>query len=101
MARLDVYRLEGNDSQGYVLDVQADLLDGLKTRVVVPLIPVSSGFRPIAEINPVFDVAGAPHILMVQNIATVPARMLCRQAASLAAHHDTVTRALDVLLLGF
>jgi toxin CcdB len=101
MARLDVYRLDGDDAPGYVLDVQADLLNDLQTRVVVPLIPVNSGFRPIAEINPVFELAGAPHILMAQSIGSVPARALRRPAMSLAAHHDTVTRALDVLLLGF
>ncbi|WHT44593.1 CcdB family protein [Ochrobactrum sp. SSR] len=35
MARYDVY---SNPSGGYVLDVQADLLDELKTRIVIPLI---------------------------------------------------------------
>lgn len=35
MARYDVY---ANPGGGYVLDVQADLLDELKTRIVIPLI---------------------------------------------------------------
>ncbi len=35
MARYDVY---SNPGGGYVLDVQADLLDELKTRIVIPLI---------------------------------------------------------------
>jgi toxin CcdB len=35
MPRYDVY---SNPGGGYVLDVQADLLDDLKTRIVIPLI---------------------------------------------------------------
>ena len=37
MARFDVYR--NPEGSGYLLDVQADLLSDLNTRVVVPLIP--------------------------------------------------------------
>ena len=37
MARFDVYANPGK--AGYVLDVQADLLSALNTRIVVPLMP--------------------------------------------------------------
>jgi toxin CcdB len=39
MARYDVFAsgIEG----GYLLDVQSDLLDHFKTRVVVPLLPLT------------------------------------------------------------
>lgn len=40
MARFDVYA--SPDSAGYLLDVQADLLESLNTRIVVPLMPVSA-----------------------------------------------------------
>jgi toxin CcdB len=36
MARLDVYR---NGADGYLLDVQADIVYGLNTRLTVPLMP--------------------------------------------------------------
>lgn len=39
MARFDVYL---TSSSGYLLDVQADLLAGLNTRVVVPLLPLDN-----------------------------------------------------------
>ena len=40
MARYDVFagRIEGN----YVLDVQSDLLDNFKTRLVIPLLPIAA-----------------------------------------------------------
>jgi toxin CcdB len=39
MARFDVYATPGRhaDSTPYLLDVQSDLLDGLDSRVVIPL----------------------------------------------------------------
>ena len=39
MARFDVYATPGRhaDSTPYLLDVQGDLLDGLDSRVVIPL----------------------------------------------------------------
>ena len=37
MARFDVYR--NSAGEGFLLDVQADLLSYLNTRVVVPLLP--------------------------------------------------------------
>jgi toxin CcdB len=39
MARFDVY--ENPDGPGSLLDVQAELLDPLNTRVVVPLTPLA------------------------------------------------------------
>jgi toxin CcdB len=37
MPRLDVHAMPAGRKAGYLLDVQADLLSGLSTRVVVPL----------------------------------------------------------------
>ena len=47
MARFDVYA--SPDGSGCLLDVQADLLDSLNTRVVVPLMP--GQFRPSGSIR--------------------------------------------------
>ncbi|WP_231098549.1 CcdB family protein [Gluconobacter oxydans] len=41
MARFDVYRLAGRGEARFVLDVQADILDELGTRIVVPLLSQS------------------------------------------------------------
>ena len=46
MARYDVYANPNAD--GYLLELQTDLLDELKTRVVVPLIPSSPPSRHCA-----------------------------------------------------
>lgn len=101
MARLDVYPMPGNGVQGYILDVQADLLNQLNTRTVVPLIPQDHTPQPIRELNPVFNINGKPHVMLTQAIASIPAKELRHAIMSLDMRHDQITRALDILLLGF
>ena len=56
MARFDVFagRIEGS----YLLDVQSDLLDNFKTRVVVPLLPVATAPPQMRELHPTFEING-------------------------------------------
>jgi len=101
MTRLNVYAMPDRDRRGYVLDVQADLLSHLDTRTVVPLLPEGEAPPPIKELNPVFPIEGELHVMLTQAIASIPAKELKRSVASLGDHHDDVTRALDILLIGF
>ncbi len=101
MARLDVHPIPGKGQEGYVVDVQADLLSHLATRTVLPLLPEGAAPKPISELNPVFEIGGKRHVLVTQAIASIPGRELKRAVASLAEQHDRITRALDILLLGF
>jgi toxin CcdB len=99
MSRLDVHPMSRR--AGYVVDVQADLLSHLATRTVVPLLPETVAPPPIRELNPIYEIAGARHVLVTQAIASVPGRELRRPVASLAIHHDSIVRALDLLLIGY
>lgn len=101
MPHLDVYPMPRRTTRGYLLDVQADLLSQLSTRTVVPLVPQAGHPPPIKELNPVFAINGEPHIMLTQAIATVPIRELKGKIASLSAHHREITRALDILLVGY
>jgi toxin CcdB len=100
MARFDVYPIPGGARDGYLIDVQADLLDHLASRVVVPLEPVATNPMRLKDLNPIFDIAGAPHVLLTQAIVAIPARDLKRPVATLRPHQDAITRALDILLTG-
>jgi toxin CcdB len=99
MARFDVYENPGQ--AGYLLDVQADLLSGLNTRVVVPLMPLDQAPRPAARLNPVFTVARQRYVMVTQFLAAVPRSELSRPAASLAAQGHEIVDALDMLFVGF
>ena len=65
MAQFQVYRLAGGR---LVLDLQTDLID-TGSRVVAPLIVVSTGPRVIGRLEPVFEVNGEDHALHTAEIA--------------------------------
>ena len=96
MARLDVYR--GPDA--YLLDCQANVLDFLTTRFVVPLIPADETPRA-ARLNPVFSIGGRPVVMSTQLASAVPVRELGPWVASLADEHDRIMNALDMLMTGY
>ena len=100
MARFDVYPMPGK-GRGYLVDIQADLLAHLTTRIVAPLLPEEMAPPAIGELNPALEIKGKRHILVPQALAAIPTRELRRTATSIADHHDRITRALDVLLVGF
>lgn len=97
------YELFANpDSDGYLLNAQSDLLDIVRTRVVVPLIPErQDGPRPATRLHPVFEIDGTRYILATHLIATVPVDILKEPRGSLMEQRDMITAALDFLFQGF
>lgn len=98
MARFDVYALKRGGA--LVVDCQADLLDGLKTRVVVPLIAESDAPKPARHLNPVLVIDGKRHVLMAQFLSAVEVRELGRKVGSLEGDGEAVLGGLDFLLTG-
>ncbi|WP_103174963.1 CcdB family protein [Paracoccus sp. SY] len=82
MARFDVYARPGG--AGYVLDVQANVLSGLNTRVVVPLLPLADAPNPAKQLNPVFEIGSEPHVMVTQFLAAVPRTLLRSPVSNLA-----------------
>lgn len=99
MAKYDVHRDPGGN--GFLLDVQADLLDRLNTRVVVPLLPEPAAPTAATRLNPVLTVAGADYVMVTQFLAAVPASVLGAPVANLSDSFAEITGALDMLFQGF
>lgn len=99
MARYDVYAAP--DGPGWWLDVQADVLDGLNTRVVVPLLPQGLAPPPAKRLNPVVEIGGERAVMVTQYLSAVPVRVLGRPVGSLADLADEVGAALDMVFVGF
>ena len=99
MARYDVYPMP-RGGPGVLLDVQANLLDQLRTRTMVPLVPRDGAPPAIRGLNPVFSIGGVAYVMLTQAIATVPVKELGPPIASLQGEADVVMRALDVLFSG-
>mgnify|MGYP000846924559 CR=1 FL=1 len=99
MARFDVYR---NDAgEGFLHDVQADLLSPLNTRVVVPLLPRDGGLHPARGLNPVFEIEDGVWVMATQFMAAVPSSLLRAPVGRLETCRAEITTALDMLFQGF
>ena len=98
MPKYDVFANPSGD--GYLLDVQADLLSDLNTRVVVPLLPTSRAPKPATRLNPIFDFEGQPVVLVTQFMAAVPTGILKIPVGRLDEEFEKVTSAIDMLIHG-
>lgn len=97
MARFDLYRL----GDALVIDCQADLLDHLSRRVVVPLFAPDEVPVPIARLHPLLEVEGQTFVMATHQIASVPVRLLGKAIGSVREDQDRIAAALDMLLIGF
>lgn len=105
MARFDVYANTGRHAQTtpYLLDVQSDLLDGLDSRIVIPLRTLQhfpSVHLP-TRLTPVLTVNGERFLLETPKMGAVPQRLLKSPLATLAGQQATITAALDFLFQGY
>jgi toxin CcdB len=92
---------ESPDGAGYVVDIQADLLDMLQTRIVVPLLPIDLAPTPAKRMNPVFEIEGTSYVLVTQYLATVPQSMLKTAVGDLREEAAMIVDAIDFVLQGF
>lgn len=103
MAQFDVY-LNPNPATRkaipYLLDVQANLLDTLATRVVVPLVLASEMGSAAQTLNPKFKIKSTAVIMSTTELAGVPVRTLGDKATSLKGKRDEIIAALDLLFTG-
>ena len=91
MARFDLFRLPGD--QGYVVDVQSNhASEKVRTRVVVPLVPVAELGKPIADLNPVLHIDDRDYAFVAQSLATLTYPEMGERVGSLMADHANWVR---------
>jgi toxin CcdB len=101
MAQFDVYRNPKRGAFPLLLDVQADLLVSLATRVVVPMSKVDRrASKPISRLNPTAEIDGVTYALVFQELAAIPRSAFGERVTSLAARRVELIAALDLLLTG-
>lgn len=100
MPHLDLYRNPRGGRSPLLLDVQADLLEGLATRVLVPLTRAEEHAPPLSILNPTAKVEGVEYVLEFQELAAVPRSALAEPIASLAARRSEWIAAVDLLFNG-
>jgi len=85
----------------YVVVVQSDLLDGLATRLTVPLATLDFAGRVPTTLCPVVTVKGQKLHALAHYAAPLPAKALRRPVANLAAMASVLVGAVDAVLSGF
>lgn len=101
MAQFDVFRNPRRGAFPLLLDVQADLLSDLATRVVVPMAPGKSwAAARLSRLNPIAMVERVEYVLVFQEMAAVPVSMLGPPVVSLTSRRVDLIAALDVLFTG-
>jgi toxin CcdB len=85
-----------------LLDVQADLLRDLGTRVVIPLTPDTAGNRrgALDTLTPLCTVDGKGYLLVTPQLAGIAARELGPPVADLSTERARILAALDLLIKG-
>jgi toxin CcdB len=99
MAKHDVYALP--DRNGYLLDVQTDLLDAMNTRVVVPLFSIGDAPAAAKILNPIFEVDGEDVVMITQFMAAIHVSELKNPVTNLSGKFAEITRALDMVFQVF
>ncbi len=102
MARFDVYHYAGTGVP-FVVDVQANLLSDLSSRVVVPLVPAGKATgADLQRLNPEIEITGQVHIMMTTDIGVISTAQLGVWVGNIEqVYRDDITAALDFLFQGF
>ncbi len=100
MAQFDVHRNPRGGTFPLLLDVQANVLSSLATRVVVPMARARPWGAAITRLNPTARVAGVEYVLVFQELAAIAASELGARVASLAARRAELVAALELLFTG-
>jgi len=103
MAQFDVYLNPNTETQAYIpylLNVQADLLDVLATRMVIPLHTTASMPKPARHLNPILVIDNEKYVLSTAELAGIPSTMLGKPVANITNQRQDIITALDFVFTG-
>ena len=104
MAQFHVYENPNKASRKtypYVLDIQSDLLDDLRTTAVIPLSPVSLAAKAaITRLTPVVAFDGKSWVVLTPQIAGIDRSHVGKPVANLTSYRAELVAALDFLISG-
>jgi len=104
MAQFTVYKNKNPRSKTtypLLVDVQADLLDELQTRLVIPLTRAPAlTKKPIAGLTPPIDIDGERYLLMTPQLAGIARSELGVTVGNITDQRSAIVSALDLLITG-
>ncbi|HEX4842467.1 MAG TPA: CcdB family protein [Limnobacter sp.] len=104
MAQFFAYKNSNKATQKtfpYLLDIQSNLLEDLRTTVVVPLCAQDAVSKTaITKLCPMFKIEGKPYIALTQQLAGIDRKLLGKPVVDLSSKQAEIIAALDFLVSG-
>lgn len=108
MKQFNLYANEDKDTSQaypYFVDVQNNMLDSLKSRVVIPIILLEKSKTPRTNLYPqnlcpVIEIGHKKCVLMTHQMTSVSVQMLKSEEGSLSKYRDEIVAAIDFLVTG-
>lgn len=104
MSQFTLYR--NNDSSTgtaypYFVDIQAELLETLNTRLVIPLTPIELIEKKApSHLCPTISIDEGHFVILTHQMASVPSRILTDPVNDLSAFRSEIIAAIDFLVSG-
>jgi toxin CcdB len=86
-------------SRPYLLILQSDLVSGLRSTVVAPLVPHDQ-LKGAQRMNPIFSINGSDYWLATHELFAVEQRVLKSGIVNLGDQHSAIMAALDFIFTG-
>ena len=104
MNQFDVYQNKNpktRQAYPYLLDIQSDLLDELRTTVVIPLCETSKmSDQVITKLCPIVEIDGRNYVALTQLLAGINRNQLGKAITNLAAYRSEFVAAIDFVITG-
>lgn len=97
MPRYDVYLIDN----GYVVDLQTDIVEIPGSRVVAPIVPMRDVPVPTKLLHPQVIFRDEAYVIATHLLAAAPISLLKTPLANLVSQGEEITRALDILFQGY
>ena len=91
---------QSNKTYPYLIDVQSNLLEDLKSTVVIPLMAVPGSAEVITKLCPTFNISGKKFVASTPQLSGIDKANLGKQVFDLNAHRHDLVAAIDFLISG-
>ena len=91
---------QSNKTYPYLIDVQSNLLEDLKTTVVIPMTGVTRSASTITNLSPMLTINGKVYIALTQQLSAIDKSSLGKPVIDLSSHRHELISAIDFLTSG-
>ncbi len=104
MSQFSVYKNKNPKTKKtfpYLLDIQSDLLDEIRTTIVIPLGIFSTvKDQAITKLCPIVETNGSKYAALTQQLAGIDRRLLGAEVANIADYRSEFIDAIDLIISG-